>query len=375
MNPLLSVNKFLKAAVLILTMSCLQAEAQVRIVDAQTKKAIPFVHIISKQGVFIGLSDANGVFNYKNKNTKIKIQDKDTVVLSHISYKNKNMRFQDFINSNSVKMTENVFIINNVEITARKPPFLVLKGYFRSYQLDDHVPQVYMDGIVEYYISKSRRLKAKILECRTYRNRIIYDELLLNNESIAGVMFFALGDQTGPPYIEKNTLLKKFPENYQIDTSNNEIVKIDSTTTLLYKSKKITVNKIYTTPETTYSRSLLGCTVQFVNDLVTEVYAANHSNWNRKSNLLKLFEHRKQFVSHKKSKHPPVQIESAHEFHVYEHQYISKDEYKKKGAHSFFGSSKTIYKTDYWKELKERGIDEPPGFIKDQFGKTLILYK
>lgn len=43
--------------------------------------------------------------------------------------------------------------LEDVNVTGKRPHFIRLKGYYRSYQTNDSVMKYFNDGIVEYYIN------------------------------------------------------------------------------------------------------------------------------------------------------------------------------------------------------------------------------
>jgi len=351
---------------------CGQVFCQTQIIDAKTKKPIPYVNIISKKGVVLDVTDINGFIFTKNINNEFDIKNIDIVEISHISYKNIKIKWQKFLKKKYLELSENTIKLNGVTVEANKSDkdYLILKGYFRSYQLDEHLPKAYMDGIVEYYIplhQKHKRLKINLIENRTFRNPEVY-----NSKSITG-------DRTGPPYIEKKTVLYELSSYNIIDSTDCRckiLTQIDTVGLITYNTlpKNIRVDIDITSPERAYTRSFLKNTVKFINFSVSEYFSSKVSQWNRKSNLIARTEYRKQLCSHKKWQKIPLLVESFHEFYVLEKRYASKTEVKKKKLSAFFGYRETNYSTQYWKNLESYGIPNAPDYISDLLGKSLEVY-
>lgn len=354
---------------LLLIVFCNQVHSQIQIIDTRTECAIPFVNVISNTGTILCVSDINGYIYPQKVNN---IHDRDIVEIAHISYKKTKIKWKKLVGNKTLKLKENTIKLNDITVQAKKnnKDYLILKGYFRSYQLDEHLLKAYSDGIVEYYVplrANNKRLKIKLIENRTFRNPKIY-----KSNSITG-------DRTGPPYIEKQTILNEL-SSYNIIDSTDFTCKVMSqldtigiiTVDTIHKDIRVDVNII--SPERAYSRSFLKNTVKYINFSVSEHFSSQLSEWNRKSNLLSRIEYRKQLCSHKKLQKKPVLVESFHEFYVIKKKYISKKEVKKRNLSAFFGYQITNYSTQYWKNLQFYGIPEPPDYIKNLLGKTLEIY-
>lgn len=360
--------------ILLLVLTSSYSIAQIRVIDSKTRLGIPQVHLISSDGILLSVSDVEGILDIKSD--FIAHYERDVIEISHVSYHKQKMILADLIAKGSIALTEKKFLLDDVEISDNRDnrDVLVLKGYFRSYQIDNNIPKSYADGIVEYYISSSKGLKLRILDCRYYRNKNTYHAALKDKKN-----FSTTGDRASPPYIYKKTILKKKPDNYypiiknSLDSTSNTII-IDDKTMLIMDSNKVTVSRNKVTPETSYSRSFLNIKFEFEHQSLTEVYSLDNGYWNDKSYLTKHLTYLKQFIGHKKSNKPPVKVESIGEFYVIEIKYMSNLEFKRTNTISFFGPARTNYKTQFWKDLEGYGINEPPSFIQSLFGNTLVAY-
>lgn len=357
-----------------------QLFCQIKIIDSKTKKPIPYVHIISENGILLGLSDIKGFIDIDKISDEFILQEDNAIEISHISYHKKQIQWGVLVKNKSLELEVNEITLNAVTVSAKKrtPDYLVLKGYFRSYQLDNNTPKAYMDGIVEYFIplhNKNKSLKVKVLENRTFRN----SELFETKVKSKGIYTATTGDRTGPPYIENNTALNELKNYSLIDSTKfNCKILVDNDTIGVFQHDTLlnsfVINIDITSPERAYSRSLLNYMTKFVNFSISERYASKKSEWNEKSNLLTRTEYRKQFVSHRKVTKYPIKVESLHEFYVLETNYISKSEFKEKKVSSFFGSRKTDYSTNFWMNLESHNIPKLPDFINNLLGDVLEFY-
>lgn len=356
-----------------------QLFCQIKIVDSKTKTPIPQVHIVSENGVLFGISTINGVLNIDKIRDEFSIHEDHLIEISHISYRKKKIYWRELVKNKYLELNLNSLTLNTVTVSAKKssPNYLVLKGYFRSYQLDNNTPKAYMDGIVAYFIPlhKSKSLKVKVLENRTFRNPELFETKIKSK----GVYTATTGDRTGPPYIEKKTALNEL-KNYSFIDSTKFTCKIlvgkDTLGVLQHDSLLNTfiINIDITSPDRAYSRSLLNYTTKFDVFSISERYASITSEWNKKSNLVTRTEYRKQFVSHKKALKAPIKVESYHEFYVTEASYSSTSEFKAKKAGSYFGSKKTAFSTNFWINLESHNIPKLPDFINNLLGQELQMY-
>ena len=149
--------------------------------------------------------------------------------------------------------------------------------------------------------------------------------------------------------LENYDLTKITDTNYKISQGNDTIGFISADTVNHMIKTAIDI----TTPERSYSRSLFGYIFKFVTISVSESYASNHFPHPAKSELISCKRYVKQFLSHKKLKKEPVQVESFHEFYVLEKKYISKAQFKPISTSTFL-------------DLEKQTILHPFGKIQSQ---------
>ena len=357
-----------------------QGLGQVNIVDSTTKKPIPYVYIISDKGVLLGFSDINGFIDTKKIEIEFGIKKTEIIEISHISYDNKKMNFETFVKNKILYLSQNTISLNEITIKAKKSSidYLVLKGYFRSYQLDNSVPTAYMDGIVEYYIPlkrKTKALKCNIIENRNYRNPQLFNKKISNK----GKKALLIGDNTGAPYIEKKTILNELSNYKLIDSTENfgkVLVNNDTIGRIRFDTpiEQIKIDIDLISPERSKTHTILNTSIKTENLSVSELYSSKTSKWNKKQNLLVRTNYIKQRVFSKKAKEDSIKEETFSEFYVLEKYYLAKSEFKKKNTFSYFGSRKTNYSTKFWENIEKLGVPKLPYFIDNQLGKTLEIY-
>jgi hypothetical protein len=353
-----------------------QGFCQTQVLDKETNKPIPYVHIISSEGVILGLSNLNGMISWSkihNLHTSSKI---DSIEILHIAYQNKKLTFHSLRKKKVLYLIQTEIPLHTITVRSRTPDYLVLKGFFRSYQLDNNIPKAYMDGIVEYYISikKDKSLKMRLLENRSFKNPLLFNLKVKEK----GAVTVESGNRTGPPYIEAKTILalanyeltKITDTDYKIVQDNDTIGLIAADTNQHLVKTAIDI----TTPQRSYSRSLFGHIFKFVNISVSESYASHQFPHPTKSELIASKRYVKQYLSHKKSKKEPIQVESFHEFYVLEKKYNSISQFKQINTSTIFGTRNTNYSKPFWEDTKSQGIPKLPNFIDNLLGGTLEVY-
>ena len=156
-------------AILFISLLSATVKGQIYLRDKNTRNPISNAHLLTDKGQLLGLSDLEGkthIFpvynNYQGK-----------VVIEHLSYDSDSVDLKELIDSGSVYLSPKINQLPEVVVTQLKEyDFIVLKGYYRSYQLNDQTPVYYSDGIIEYLIPKDEKGKVryKILHNRSFKN-------------------------------------------------------------------------------------------------------------------------------------------------------------------------------------------------------------
>ncbi|MDR1876574.1 MAG: hypothetical protein LBQ84_03025, partial [Flavobacteriaceae bacterium] len=151
-----------------LVLNSLMLNSQVKFINELTHNPISNVTLFSNKGVILGVSDINGNIDISDISNEFKIADSDTVEIAHSDFIPKKIVW------NNLKINPTNYLtpgkeLDEVVVTGKKQEYLVLEGYFVSYQLIDNTPQAFTDGIIEYYISLS---KNKVVKSNIKENRV-----------------------------------------------------------------------------------------------------------------------------------------------------------------------------------------------------------
>lgn len=279
-------------------------------------QAISYVNVIDENGVILGTTSLNGALLVE-KNTDT------TVSLNHPLYERKvlnkieNKTYYLKLKENTLE--EIVFSGNKKEYD-----YIILKGFFRSYQTENAISKYYSDGIVEYYIPNSEKedkIKSNVIEYRVFENDSIKEEKKIVAISI---------DDFGLPYLSKNTL-------------NN--TGGSTTLDITHNNNRITLSKELIEKKKTFN--FIGYQIQIISNIKIEEHNSNKMPSSQK-NLIKSTQYIHQKIKHKKED-KFNDIESIYEFHLLEKSNCSKSEFKKKKRKFMnFNKAKSFYQTPYW---------------------------
>lgn len=344
------------------------AIAQVQIIDQNDFTPIPFVHIISEEGTIIGTSDIEGMIDL----TEIIGVKTDSVSFQHISYQNKTISKEKFIHGETVELTKRDILIPEIVISNQSQPvYLVLKGFYRSYQIENGIPKYYTDGVVEYYISKNK-LKNKVLQHRSFRNKKLEAAEKKRINMVSMVV-------AGVPYINAKTEIDMLDKDYIInDSSEGRIILKENTEvgSVSYdaQSNMAVVNVDLIGPAKEKENNLFNYSSKITGINIIENYKSTDLKNLEKIDLVSRKEYRKIFFRHKKD-NSFTEIDGLHEFYVLDRKYLYKSDLKSIDLSSFFGLLRSSETTDaYWNDLKKYGIEKLPEYIEKLLGTTLTKY-
>ena len=318
-------------------------KSQVRILDEETKKPVPFATVTEKARL-VCYSDTAGYIKLPTDgNAEITIQD---VAYQTYEGKVKDMPKEVFLKPLS-------YNLNDIEVKASHPDYIRLKGYFRNYEVNseknDSTLKYYADGIVEYFIPiKGGRVKHRLLEYRSFQS-----ESVKNKDSTSWMKNIGL-DSPRIPNMQSRGI---FPTRTVFGTcqimSNGDIivkdvlagsVKIDS-----LRRKLMSINLL--APRDRFGISFFGLiSAAIVKDIYT-AYAKLNNNATATSwpGFISNSEYQKWEIKQRK-KHD-VSLETNSEFYVQEHDYVSKDDVKKiKMTSSDKVPEGQNYTLPYWNE-------------------------
>lgn len=353
------------------------AYGQVHLIDRRTGVSIPYAQLISKGGLLVGISNIHGIVD-PNDIKKFALTDSDTIDIEHISYKNLKICLDSLKNVNKLYLSENRYLLPEVKIIpkTKAPTILVLKGYFRSYQLENNIPKYFTDGIVEYFIKPNERgpLRMKVLQHRSYRNVKLVKQGKKRTVMVSMVA-------AGIPYIYTSTILKELSKNYsfkKVSTFYDKICKDNATVGTIFLSKpidRIQINVDLIRPEKARTHKLFNYISRITNIDITGNYSYEPLPSLTKENLLSRKEYRRIYFKHKKDK-KFTKIDVIDEFYVMNKWYITRSDFRKiKTLTNFALLKSSKYSDQYWKALTKYHIPKLSTNIKRLLGTTLTPYK
>jgi hypothetical protein len=364
----------MKQLLFLILLSVQTAFTQVKIVDNKTGEPISFAHMIISDGKLIATSDVNG--NVLTSDiSKISNIDSSKITIQHVAYENIELTLKELKQLTEIRMKERTILLPEVSISPNKKyDYVVIKGFYRSYQLNNGIPKYFTDGIVEYYIpQKGNNLSFRLLEHRSFRNKKLIESL--KNRPVSVVMKLA-----GIPYIESGVLLNDIKSKYTLKEVNagKEIILSNTKIGFIQENPEkqivqINIDKVAPKNEITYS--LFGNTSRIKNIDVTENYYSVDFKNLSKDLLESRKEYRKLYFKNKKDSEDEL-IEGIHEFFTIKISYITKKEFKTirteidtslKESHSF--------ESDYWINVpKKYNFPLLSEQIENEFNKSLIMY-
>jgi hypothetical protein len=347
--------------------------SQSKIVDSKTGEAIAFAHLIIDGGKLGATSNINGIISIAEIE-KMAEASSTTITIQHLGYDNLEISLQDLKQSEAIRLNARNIVLSEVTVNpSSKYDYVVLKGFFRSYQINDNELKYYTDGIVEYYFPKKRKkFSVNLLEHRTFRNQKLIDQVKRRSSMI--VMKAA-----GIPYMDGNTIIDDLDDKYTfVETQNGQdIIKSDLRVGYIRKNnteKNVQINIDKILPEKENVHSAFGYTSRIQHIEVTENYISDNIQnlkiydlESRKESREILFGHKKEAVE--------VAIEAVHEFYVIERRYVTKKEMKglKLSSSSRLRES-SEYTYNYWEDLTRYGITPLSSEQENELWKSLTVY-
>lgn len=340
------------------------SSAQVVLLDSQNKSVIVFAHIVSETGKLLGTSDINGIINLN----EIKKSKSKVFTIQHISYENLEILFDTLLDKKSILLKSKTNSLPSFTINSKTPDYLVLKAFFRSYQTENGVPKYFMDGLIEYYIpkSKSKKVKRRVIEYRSFKN-----EKLIKKEKERSSMMIL--DIVGLPYLSQSIVVDDFNKKYAIqDSINIQLIKREGVLAGVIKKdkkKKIThLNINILVPEKERIAKIFGYTQRMVRHVISEDYYNQSGDSIFKDDLISRNVSRKFLFKHKKEE-KFKEVNGIMEFYVLGKEYMTKNKVKKVNFSIYKGKESSNYATEYWKDIEIKS----PKSIENLLGKELKL--
>lgn len=352
----------------------LQAQAQIRITDQTDNQPVAFAHLLTDDGKLAATSDMNGVVDTTLLGKSL-LTGNNHISIQQIAYETLIVSSAELRNAQILSMKRRIISLPEVIIDrkSKEVQYQVLKGFFRSYHLENGTPKFYSDGIGEYYISTDGKdIKFKMREFRTFRN----------NSQIVKVkkrtFVVAIGMICVPQLNKGKNMTEQLGKNYSFITTPSGadiisgkvkagFVRINSAT----GSTQTNIDRLI--PEKEKRLSLFNYTIRIVERNQSEVFRTTDLNQLTYDNLESLTNTGRVYFKHKKD---PVDVENTGltEFYVYETRIVPKSSLKGIKFNGLGLRHTHSYTHEYWKELSIHHIPPLSKNIEEALGKSLIMY-
>jgi len=346
--------------------------SQITLIDNGDHSPVSFAHLIAEDGRLLGTSDLNGQIKIDSINT---IQNKH-ISIQHLSYENIEIALDKSAIPDTFFMVKRKYTLPDVTVHASNKEVLVIKAYYRSYELNNDIPKFFTDGFVEYYIpvSNDKKIKMKRMEFRSFRN----EELLSKEKERTNTIVMRLA---GIPRIVHNSVSNSIRENKKItlrETSGNEtkIIKNDCIVGTIVSDTLNSVLRLsmdFIAPKKSEEKSLFRYTSRITTNEVSEIYTNMHLQAISLDDLIRRNNYRKIFFKHKKDA-DFVKLEAINELHVLQKHYITNEEFKAIESDSHALPESSSYSEKHWSKLSEYGIPEINENTAGLIGKVLTAY-
>jgi hypothetical protein len=337
----------------------LVVNSQVKFVNRATEQPISNVSLLSNVGKIIGVSDTYGKINIADINSEFVIVDSDTIEAVQPDFISQKLTWNDLKKTNIIYLSP-LKNIEEVVVTGKKQEFLMLRGYFFSYQSVDDIPEAFSDGMVEYYISltKNKIVGFNIKENRTFERK--------DSTQKKKIIQFEITPNISPLSFSQEWILKSRNNSKNNYVSGDYIVQKSDTVGKVINNGDDTAFYIeFCTPEKPKEFSLFGLHVRTVNDVLSE----NFSSVPSFTTLKTLSSYEKSYITLKKSTKKYVVIKN---FYVLDKKFLSKENFKDLNAKSNHSNTESNYSSNFW---EDPGLPDIPSFIVERLNKELVLIK
>lgn len=352
----------------------LQAQAQIRIIDQSDEQPVAFAHLLTDDGKLAATSDMNGIVDTTHLSQTLLAGNKH-ISIQQIAYETLELSSAELRNSKVLKMQRRIISLPEVTVrrASKEAMFLVLKGYFRSYHLEDGTPKYYTDGIGEYYIAEDgKSVKFKLLEYRTFRN----EEQIAKAKKRSVMVVIGLAST---PYFKSGKMLADRLGKTFVLTPNSTGATIQKKNTTVGfvrinpMSKSIQTNVDMLSPDKEKRYALFNYICRVIASNQSEIYGTTDLNQLNYDNLESFTQSRRVFLKHKKD---PVEVDNTgiNEFYLFESRMLPKSALKGIKFSGIGLKHSHSYTRNYWEELSRYHIPPLSRNISEALGKSLTMY-
>ncbi len=353
---------------------CISVQAQIRLSDQTDGQPVAFAHLLTDDGKLAATSDMNGVIDTTLLSHSL-LTGNNHISIQQIAYQTLELSSAELRRSRVLKMQRRIISLPEVTVgrASKEDMYLVLKGYFRGYHLEDGTPKYYTDGIGEYYIAPDgKNVKFRMLEYRTFRN-----EAQIAKAKKRAVMV-VVGLASTPYFKNGKELTDRLGKSFEFKPTEQG-ADIRKKNTLVgfarvnLAGKNIQTNVDMLAPAKEKRYDLFLYTVRIVAASQSEIYSTTDLNKLTYDNLESLTQSRRVFLKHKKD---PVEVDNTgiNEFYLYESRMVPKSELKSLKFSGYGLRYSHGFTHNYWEELPKYHIPPLSRNIEEALGKGLIMY-
>lgn len=124
--------------------------AQVLVVDSVDGTPVAHASFYDAKGRFLAQNEADGVLS------KESLKDNKEVSVSHLAYHTVHV-WLDTLKDAVVRLSPRVYQIPETSVTSAQPDYLRIRGYSRSWLIEDSVIRRYEEQISDYYLKLKRK--------------------------------------------------------------------------------------------------------------------------------------------------------------------------------------------------------------------------
>ena len=352
----------------------LGAKAQIRLTDQTDNQPVAFAHLLTDDGKLAATSDINGIVDTTHLSQTL-LMGNHHISIQQIAYETLELSSAELRNSTILKLQRRIILLPEVTVgkASKEIQYLVLKGYFRGYHLEDGTPKYYTDGIGEYYIEPNGKgVKFRMLEYRTFRN-----ETQLAKTKKRTVMV-VIGLACTPYFRSGKVFTDRLGNDYAMSPTNSGADILKKTSKVGFartntSSGCIQANVDVLAPKKEKDFKLFNYTCRIVSSEQTEVYRTTDLNQLTFDNLESFTQSRRVMFKHKTD---PAETDNTgiNEFYVYEASLVPKSTLKGIKFSGYGLRHSHSYTHNYWEELPKHHIPPLSRNIEEALGKSLIIY-
>lgn len=323
---------------------------QVTIIDSNTNHPISNAKIFTQGGRIITVSNLEGLISTSGLN----LNRSDSIEIYHPNYISNKTTWENFNKKDLSYLIPTQFNdLPEVLISGKKAEYMILKGYYVSYQIIDSVPQSFSDGIIEYYIDlkKEKVVDERIIESRVFKNTSFIKKK--RNTS------FNLGANILPFNFKEEILLSDW-NKYDVK-ENGEIIRNEKIVGKKSSGDQTDITIVYNSPENPKKRSLFGMESIIYNHTLSEKFESSTPKIKGIKSLSKYYN------SSITQKGITFNYELVQDFYVLDKNFLSREKYKSLERQQ---ENPVEIETNFWEQPFSSAI---PLFLKTMFHNQLEL--